>query len=139
MIPICKAKRIDNGEWVEGYVVNTPMNNCVIILEETVLFEDYEHPCLRINNGDWFQVHPSTVCLWTGKTDKNGVKIWDGDRVKSRHNGHIQVVQWQEDIASFMLVEPDDLKEKAEPRDSLIATERRYEVIGSIHDKEGER
>lgn len=137
MIPLCKAKRIDNGEWVEGYVIyDQYTQECEIM---RAIKKDASDSLDRATIWLWDKVHPSTVCLWTGKTDMNGVKIFEVDRVRNRRSGHVQLVQWQEDIASFMLVEPDDLKEKAEPRDSLIATERRYEVIGSIHDKEGER
>jgi hypothetical protein len=136
MIPICKAKRIDNGEWVEGYVVNTPMNNCVIILEETVLFEDYEHPCLRINNGDWFQVHPSTVCLWTGKTDMNGVKIFEGDRVKVKIglDDEEYTVFWHVEKCQFMLADNENVFAEFDDIPAEIC-----EVIGSIHKQEGER
>ena len=60
-----KAKRIDNGEWVTG----TP----VFVEEYTDMYWwDSEEQLLRYTS-----VGRTTLCQFTGLTDKNGVKIWE--------------------------------------------------------------
>lgn len=73
MIPICKAKRLDNKEWVEGYYVLTACNEHCI----------YATPVYYENHHSLFiEVDPFTVCMGTGLADKNGVKIWEGDLLR---------------------------------------------------------
>lgn len=90
-----KAKRIDNGEWVEGqyaYITNPltedgkPIKH--LICNGTNIFNDLIDPC--------------TLCQYTGLTDKNGKKIWENDIVRNE-KGDIGVVQWFEEHAAFMI------------------------------------
>lgn len=72
-----RGKRIDNGEWVQGWL--KPYQNGG--------YDDIkEYPRLCIQNGslskDIYEVIPETVGQWTGLTDKNGIKVFDGDIVK---------------------------------------------------------
>lgn len=67
-----KAKRIDNGEWVEGqyvYITNPltedgkPIKH--LICNGTNIFNDL--------------IDPVTLCQYTGITGKDGKKIWEND------------------------------------------------------------
>ena len=66
-----RAKRIDNGEWVEGFYVNVPEHYKPEMSGKSYI--------VSINNGLFMEVVPGTVGEYAGLTDKNGEKIFEGD------------------------------------------------------------
>lgn len=66
-----KAKRIDNGEWVQGYLYG--------IWEKRYILWGMTNDV-----PDMIEVDPSTICRCTGSKDKNDNLIWENDVVKCK-------------------------------------------------------
>ena len=124
-----KAKRLDNGEWVEGSLISfadggraiLPSKSAALCKKGASLFSTVN--CLEVD--------PSTVCQYTGLTDKNGKKIFEGDNVYDPHENSIYTVEWNENNAIFQMAH--DWRRRS------VETAYYCEVIGNIHDGEQEQ
>lgn len=65
-----KAKRVDNREWVVGYLYRLSENNPPFIM-----LHKY---------GESYEVDEHTICQCTGLKDKNGNLIWENDIVNTQ-------------------------------------------------------
>lgn len=148
-----KAKRIDTGEWVEGFFCYqklycydnriTPRPIIIGELSNTGIVK--------------FEIDESTICQYTGMTDKNGQKIWENDIIKlhqflfdgSEYEKEILIsIEYMSEMMCFVanLIEAKEIKRymgyKDEDTEKVVVPfndfyglhEESFEVIGNVFD-----
>jgi len=110
-----------DGEWVQGYLYNDV--GCWKIKKFETDYADFS-----------YEVDPETVGQYTGLTDKNGKKIFEGDIVKfNRANAlgyttsRIGEVKYYDELPIFYIY-----ANTGDAWDWCVCEE--IEVIGNIHD-----
>ena len=121
-----RGKRKENGEWIKGDFCS-PCN--IVFLEnryDAVLGKD---DCPMCND---FEVIPETVGQYTGLTDKNGKKIFEGDIVYSDDlYAEPLLVIFNENCGEFQVLFNDGYSEGFFEK---YAPVYHLKVIGNIHD-----
>ncbi len=119
---IFRGKRYENGErgeWVFGYLFIYEVSGAVMILD------GWESPVETY-------VDPSTVGQYTGLTDANGTRIFEGDIVTINDGEEPLVVTFIN--FSWRLVSK---KKEYKHYSHLMDAEDIYTVIGNIHENQG--
>jgi len=126
-----RGKRTDNGEWTYGNLIGDD----AIVGEMAYFDDDYFITTF------WYKVNPETVGQFTGITDKNGIKVFEGDIVSISYSraffekqipSTIGVVRYLDCLPRFMImggVEPNCVAIS-----SFCNTGEEWEVIGNIYD-----
>ncbi|MDE6020308.1 MAG: YopX family protein [Ruminococcus sp.] len=106
-----RGKRIDNGKWVYGYYIK--LKSC----DETLHIIVDEH-------GEYHRIMPNILEQYIELTDKNGVKIFEGDILK--RNEAIYEVKYSTEQVRFLAILSNGIFNPA--------VFQNCEVIGNIHD-----
>lgn len=118
-----RGKRIANNKWVFGDFLHLPSGNAILSDKGFAIIE------------------PETVGQFTGLTDKNGKKIFEGDII----NYEYETFDKQKILVKYVIqYNADEARFRAElTNDGIIydlltfrETQKRAEVIGNIYDNE---
>ena len=99
-----RAKRLDNGQWVQGFICKKKYKSNKFYIS---CFHDKD------DNEQFFAIDPDTICQCTGLKDTDGKLIWENDVVVfldaySTENGQEEMgcigrVVWDDETISFQV------------------------------------
>jgi len=135
---ISKAKRSDNGEWVEGCYVRMFKKDTIVHYEKIMTSFGEERSMT------YKQIDPNTLCQCTGKEDANKDLIFEGDYFwLEGAEGEIGVICWYDDRCAWWVKSvPNTVEDECVP--DFSTTIENYElgeffdseihIIGNLHD-----
>lgn len=118
-----RGKTVDSGRWIFGDLSNYGDSYTGITTTKGFSIIDSA------------EVTPETVGQYTGMTDKNGTKIFEGDIICREFHGdyYTGVVYFTDDFYGYSVTFIDGTTPEIMPLSEFHKT-RYIEVIGNIHD-----
>ena len=95
---LSKAKRIDNGKWIDGYYQK---RYDLLGNEEHLIFHADSYTVW-----EYAEIDPETLCQFTGMTDKNGVRIWKNDIVEAWSQGSRAIGTVKQRVDGLWIMSP---------------------------------
>lgn len=119
-----RGKRVDNGEWVDGYYFKN---------ENGTFIFTFPYHANYAGIDVMVKVDPETVCQYTGLTDKNCGKIFDLDVVKHYNDAeHPEIF----DIGTILWDKKDCGFYRSSKESDFCNIDRCcvYEIVGNVFD-----
>jgi uncharacterized phage protein (TIGR01671 family) len=133
-----RGKRTDNGEWVCGYYVLRKRPyfkdkgvNFEHIIYDNLVIDDFNDKQFVDTIPITYSVDPETIGQYTGLTDMNDRKIFEGDIIIFDYIDYEDergVVQWDSDIAKFIIT----FSTFTIDFDNVYG--RELEIVGNVYD-----
>ena len=122
-----RGKSKESGEWIEGNLIH-----------RTEFYGDPidDYHILRVGefHSDYYEseeVHPETIGQFTGLTDENGKKVFEGDVLSQRNK--VRVVKFEMSCGSCC-TQVIGFGASGEKTIDFIQLTEPFEIIGNIHD-----
>ncbi|EAC3408818.1 TPA: YopX family protein [Listeria monocytogenes] len=128
-----RGKRIDNGEWVYGNLMQFEDSATFIFADERKGASTLTYAHFIINN--MHAIDEKTIGQYTGLKDKNGNKIFEGDIVRNINGEYSYIGIVNKDRYTFYIkgVAPKDNYDFADVSDTVTGKSSLI-VIGNIHE-----
>lgn len=124
-----KAKRIDNGEWIIGSLIQNPFFKGVRSWISSEQEDKTRLKSISRTQALWnsIEVDSSTICQCTGLKDKNDKLIWENDIVKINNSKANTLITFRD--FEIICTIPNEKYYK-----HRLEYDTEYEVIGNIFD-----
>lgn len=131
-----RGKRIDNGQWVEGFPLRkeTPEIHCYII---STFETERCAETIGISGSEMYEVYPESIGQYTNVLDGNRTRIFEGDIIEATHNKnflHTSYIKFDNGTYWCKLISGSDIDDTESLYDQIL--DLGLTVIGNIYDNQ---